>query len=34
LILWEKLASNGARMKNIGFGGEKFATPEVENKGV
>jgi len=32
--LWEKLAFNGARMKKIGFGGEKFATPEVENESV
>jgi len=29
LILWEKLALNGARMVNIAFGGEKFVFWEV-----
>jgi len=32
--LREKLDLNGARMKKIGFGGEKFANPKVENESV
>jgi len=29
LILWEKLALNGARMMKIGYGGEKIRSWEV-----